>query len=92
MEKSFCLWQGSKEIFNIDPLPPRSHPADSENHSVFYISHPRISPSGPSHRRGQDREEDEILQQEEVGKTLTYWQLGKANDPNNSYLTESLRT
>ncbi|XP_078331394.1 E3 ubiquitin-protein ligase UBR5-like isoform X2 [Crassostrea virginica] len=57
--------QGSEEIFNIDPLPPRSHPADSENHSVSYISHPRISPNESSQRRGQDREEDEILQQEE---------------------------
>ena len=46
-EKSFCLWQGSEEIFNIDPLPPRYHLADSENHSVSYISHPQISPDEP---------------------------------------------
>lgn len=57
--------QGSEEIFNIDPLPPRSHPADSENHSVSYISHPRISQSEASQRGGQDREDDEMMQQEE---------------------------
>ena len=88
MNKSFCLWQGTEEIFNIDPLPPRSHPADSENHSVSYISHPRISPNESSQRRGQDQKEDEILQQEEVGKTLTYSRQGKAVPD----LNEILRT
>lgn len=65
--------QGSEEIFNIDPLPPRSHPADSENHSVSYISHPRISQSEASQRGGQDREDDEIMQQEEVGSPTEGW-------------------
>ncbi|XP_055998190.1 E3 ubiquitin-protein ligase UBR5-like isoform X2 [Ostrea edulis] len=58
--------QGSEEIFNTDPLPLRSHPADSENHSVSYISHPRISQGGPSQRAGQDREDDEIMPPDEV--------------------------
>ncbi|XP_062606641.1 E3 ubiquitin-protein ligase UBR5-like isoform X3 [Saccostrea cucullata] len=58
--------QGSEEIFNLDPLPPRSHPADSENHSVSYISHPRISQSVPSQRAGQDGDDDEMMPPEEV--------------------------
>lgn len=76
------ITQGSEEIFNIDPLPPRSHPADSENHSVSYISHPRISQSEASQRGGQDREDDEMMQQEEVGSPLRaeWWSFNQCRN------------
>ncbi|XP_033727140.1 E3 ubiquitin-protein ligase UBR5-like isoform X1 [Pecten maximus] len=53
--------QGSEEVFNVDPIPPRSEPSDTDTHPVTaYIPHPSQARRQPAHQN-TDRDDDDIM-------------------------------
>ncbi|KAK3087035.1 hypothetical protein FSP39_000732 [Pinctada imbricata] len=53
--------QGSEEIFNTDPLPPRNNTSDLETRSVAFISQERLAQTQQSSQRATDRGDDEMM-------------------------------
>ena len=64
--------QGSEEIFNTDPLPPRTSSADTESRSVAYMSQERLSATQQASHPPNNRGDDEMMPAdvEEVGYTF----------------------
>ena len=58
------IFQGSEEIFSVDPLPPKTSSVDEAAHSVSYVTHSVPDRDMPSDRENLDtgdRDEEELM-------------------------------